>query len=518
MNDISKILKKAKQVAVQIQVEAIHKDISIPYQKGDSGKVFGSGFFISKRHIVTNHHVVEHAIRIFFKIPHNGKQNYGAVIKYYDMEKDFAILETKDYENNFETFPIGDSDKVKQGNSVYILGYPLGDINPNLKIVSGMITGWERNRLQHDANTNPGNSGGMVLNHNHEIVGIETSALVGNGISNTHYSVPLNIVKPLEWLSKLGKDNTRIHTINLNFSGQRTTPEIVNKLTNGMYKMEDSIGMLVNKIECEDENSLLKEGDVLLKINDYSITNHMEVKYTDNDENNFEYHKLSEYYNEGDTYTLTFFSRKEKKVITNTLKWKPLKYICKKYVKKYNPILEDVDYEVFGGMIVMELSINNIKQFIEDNNIELICKYWKYFKQPSNKQALIISHIFPTTNLYENDILSNGDMLCKINNTKVHNLEEYRLAMKKELQDSSVILVQNSCNKVDTIDVRKLREKEKELSDMFSYKLSDLYNYIENGDVVIRNDNREEAVIRKDNREEMMIRNDNREFRPWDRY
>lgn len=472
---IEQILEKGKLISVQVEVETIEIDIDTPYIIKDNSKSYGSGFFISHNLILTNHHVIEDAIRIFIRIPKFKKKNFKAVIKCYNIEKDFAVLEIKDYTNTNELFKIGDPNELKQGNDVYILGYPLGNINPNLKIVSGMVTGWERNRIQHDANTNKGNSGGMVLNENMEIIGIETSALVGNGINNTNYAIPINIVKPSKLIKDYANgDKVRIQNLNINFTGQKTTDDIVTKITGKTF---NDIGVLVNRVICKNKNSILGVGDIVLKINNYEINNYCEVNFTNNIINNFNYSKLAEYYDIGDTYAITFYSRKEKKEITETHTWLPLNQICESYINKINPILEGVDYEIFGGMIVMELSKNHIQHFINLEHIQLICKYSKYLLQPQNKKLLIITHLFPSTNIYENEILEIGDTLCKVNKLKVRTLKEYRDAIKLSLQkNDNLILIQNGDNKVDIINTENLKENEIELSKRFSYPLSTLFN------------------------------------------
>lgn len=78
------------------------------------------------------------------------------------------------------------NDKSSLGQRIYVVGYPLG--NPGPSVVSGIISvvkqgfggsaeGWAsewvwNNLVQYDAETNPGNSGSVVINESGEIVGI----------------------------------------------------------------------------------------------------------------------------------------------------------------------------------------------------------------------------------------------------------------------------------------------------------------------------------------------------------
>ena len=79
-----------------------------------------------------------------------------------------------------------DPAKLKVGQRVYVVGYPLG--NPGPSVVGGIISmteqgfggsavGWDNewvwnNLIQYDAETNPGNSGSPIVNEAGEIIGV----------------------------------------------------------------------------------------------------------------------------------------------------------------------------------------------------------------------------------------------------------------------------------------------------------------------------------------------------------
>ena len=54
---------------IRIECENVIHNIMQPYQKKSMGNSYGSGFFISDKHVLTNHHVIEHAAKIFINIP-----------------------------------------------------------------------------------------------------------------------------------------------------------------------------------------------------------------------------------------------------------------------------------------------------------------------------------------------------------------------------------------------------------------------------------------------------------------
>ena len=100
---------------------------------------------------------------------------------------DLAVLKIKKYKNkNYLEF--GDSDKVKSGDSVIALGYPLGQ--DRLKRTSGVISGIQDGDIQTDAPINPGNSGGPLLDKNGKVIGINFAGYSAMVAENIGYAIP----------------------------------------------------------------------------------------------------------------------------------------------------------------------------------------------------------------------------------------------------------------------------------------------------------------------------------------
>ena len=201
----TQLLKISNNNIVRIVCDNIIQNIMLPYQKQSNGISYGSGFFITKTHILTNHHVIEHAINIYINIPIFGKKSFIGKLACYSIDHDYAIIEIQNYINNTKLFKLGDSNTIKTGEKIKVGGFPLGNINPNLKIVDGVVSGWERNKIQHDTNTNPGMSGGVILNNKNEAIGIHIGVITGRGWTNTPYAIPINIIKISKKINLLKK-------------------------------------------------------------------------------------------------------------------------------------------------------------------------------------------------------------------------------------------------------------------------------------------------------------------------
>ena len=136
----------------------------------------GSGFVIQQNgYILTNYHVIKNATRITITVP--GRQAVAARLVTTDQEKDLAILQVS--LGNLTALPIASSEAVQVLDSVTVLGYPLpGELGTALSASDGKVNAVREGRnsstrlFQIDANVNPGNSGGPLLNNHGEVVGI----------------------------------------------------------------------------------------------------------------------------------------------------------------------------------------------------------------------------------------------------------------------------------------------------------------------------------------------------------
>ncbi|MDX1665760.1 MAG: trypsin-like peptidase domain-containing protein, partial [Saprospiraceae bacterium] len=130
----------------------------------------GSGFVWSNDgHIVTNFHVIQGADRA--QVTLADRSTWKAKLIGYAPEKDLAVLKIDAPADNLIPIPLGTSDNLQVGQSVYAIGNPFGlDQTLTTGIVSALGREIEsvasipiRDVIQTDAAINPGNSGGPLL-------------------------------------------------------------------------------------------------------------------------------------------------------------------------------------------------------------------------------------------------------------------------------------------------------------------------------------------------------------------
>ena len=163
------------------------------------GQSTGSGFILSDDgYILTNYHVIDGGSDITVSFIDGSEKS--ATLVGFDKDNDIAVLKTDSTRLNAVT--LGDSDTLSVGDTVLIIGNPLGTLSYTL--TSGVVSALNRelsdegssiNMFQTDAAVNSGNSGGPAFNMDGEVVGIVTSKFADSTIEGLSFCIPINDVK-----------------------------------------------------------------------------------------------------------------------------------------------------------------------------------------------------------------------------------------------------------------------------------------------------------------------------------
>ena len=189
----------AAQVAPLLPAVASVKTIANTPQ----GRMYfdGSGFVIDPSGIiVTNRHVIAGAYQIAVVLPGIGR--LPAKPLYINGVIDLALLKV-DAGRPLPALTLGDSDKVRVGDEVLLLGNPLG---VGLSVSHGVISALNRDIgesmydhfFQTDGALNHGNSGGPMVNMKGEVIAIDTAldSSPGNtGSVGIGFAMPINDAK-----------------------------------------------------------------------------------------------------------------------------------------------------------------------------------------------------------------------------------------------------------------------------------------------------------------------------------
>jgi len=163
----------------------------------------GSGFVWDEDgHIVTNFHVIRSATRV--NVTFSDGQTKPAEIVGAAPDKDLAVLKVDADGLSLRPTPVGDSEGLRVGQSVYAIGNPFGlDRTLTTGVVSALGRTIESlngrtifDVIQTDAAVNPGNSGGPLLDSSGRLIGVNTAIRSPSGASaGISFAVPADTVR-----------------------------------------------------------------------------------------------------------------------------------------------------------------------------------------------------------------------------------------------------------------------------------------------------------------------------------
>lgn len=240
----------------------------------------GSGIIIDKRgYILTNEHVVGDADKITITLS-DGREFKGE-IKGKDARSDIAVVKIDT--NNIPAAKLGDSDTVKIGQWAIAIGNPFGFMvhSPQPTVTIGVISATGRsirgvlargrdysNLIQTDAAINPGNSGGPLVNIKGEVIGINVAIFsTTGGYQGVGFAIPINKAKYIIEQLIEGKE-VLYGWLGVNIQ------EIDQELAN-YFGLSDTKGVLIANVfpDSPAEKGGLKEGDIVRSFDGKEIRN-----------------------------------------------------------------------------------------------------------------------------------------------------------------------------------------------------------------------------------------------------
>ena len=222
----------------------------------------GTGVIVTENgYILSNEHVTGSRYSTCYVTLENSKK-YTGIVVWSDSDLDLSI--TKIDENELKYVELGDSSKIRIGESVYAIGNPIG-FEFRRTVTSGTIKLEENNNvsymsdlIQTDATINPGNSGGPLIYPNGEVIGINTVKI--SSAEGIGFAIPINVVKPI--IEKL-KNNESFEqaTIGIYAYDKEVIPYLDNSISfsQGIYVVQINKNGPASKTE-------LKEGEIINSI------------------------------------------------------------------------------------------------------------------------------------------------------------------------------------------------------------------------------------------------------------
>ncbi len=206
-------LQDVKSAVIQIEATGTFIDPEFGLVLNGAGR--GSGFIIDPAGIaVTNNHVVTGSALLKVWVGGESQPRNARVLGVSECS-DLAVIDI-----DGDGYPYLDwfSGSINVGMDIYVAGFPLGD--PEFTLTKGVIskssangeTSWASvdSVIEYDATSNPGNSGGPVIDPNGSVLGVHYA---GNAGTRQAYGISKNIAAGVIDQLETGKD---VDTIGVN--------------------------------------------------------------------------------------------------------------------------------------------------------------------------------------------------------------------------------------------------------------------------------------------------------------
>jgi S1-C subfamily serine protease len=280
--DLSQLYSDVSPSVVVIKI--IEKTVSEnQFGETDTQTHLGSGVVISDDGLVMTAAHVVHLAEVVTVMLASGKSFNAEVVGSLPMA-DVALVRIKDPPNNLVSAKLGDSDRVKTGDRIFIIGAPRG---LGQTLTAGYISGRRSpdnlmdnlvpvEYLQTDAAINVGNSGGPMFNMHGEVVGIVSSILSeSGGFEGIGFVAAINTAKELLLKQKAFWTGLETFLVKGHLAKALNIPQEAGLLVQRVAGNSPGkkMGLKPGKIWIQvDDQKLLIGGDIILAIEDIPIT------------------------------------------------------------------------------------------------------------------------------------------------------------------------------------------------------------------------------------------------------
>ena len=380
---------------------------NMPPKKERRQEGLGTGSIItSSGYILTNHHVVGDSDKITVRF-YDGSEMEAKLIGT-DPEADIAVIKVD--ATGLKTLPMGNSEITRVGETVIAVGNPFGLTQT---VTMGIISAKGRNNIginnyenfiQTDAAINPGNSGGPLISLQGKMIGVNTAIYTrSGGYQGIGFAVPVNMARRI--MEDL-INNGRVSRGWLGVGIQDITKELAN-----IFHLSDTNGVLISGVmpDMPAEKAGLRKGDIVIALNEKKILNTNDLRNRIASSRVGSIANLKILRNTG---TLDLKVKLEEKPSNTEVASSPVA-----------PAPVQTEEENVFGFVVEELTAEMAQKLEEPLS-----------------SGVLIKKILPDS-IAKAAGLRPGILIQEINRTAVHNLKEFREAMRAANPQEGVLFL-----------------------------------------------------------------------------
>ncbi len=446
----SDLVDTARQMmggVVQIHVEGyVEEDIQSVMNPSIRipGVWSGSGFFIKynnlEGYIVTNAHVIRNSVKVEVSSMLTSEERFDAevvgLVK--QLEPDVALIKLGEAElerfeklaiRNIEYLELQHGTSPKRGEEIKAIGYPMGMMEPNISggEITNFVSGSEYSteRFVTDAAINPGNSGGPSVNKAGEVVGLNTSIMVG--AENIGFITPASFIKII--IENLLQKNES-HFAEIGGMLQKNADNF-----NPLLKQSVAKGVIVAKVL--DDGFLqvagIRKRDVILSINTTEFDRHGIVIGREGRFRHKNIYDIMKLIAIGDEVKVVYLRDGELKTTGAKAMRNPEKGILS------HPIITEREYMDVFGLIIQELSFEIIDAMY---HIDANAQIDMLQSIDEDKPMLVVTHIHLGTQADEME-WPPGELIVTANEKEVHTLKELQEVLNENKKGTVLLECRN---------------------------------------------------------------------------
>merc|ERR1719478_1544359 len=432
------ILEEHRDGVVQIMVVKKKFMWKAAYRAPLSEEISGSGWFFDNKEftvdtkgdmlVITNAHVAKNAAEINILVPSLGQEPIPAEVVGLCSQRDIAILKVVNKAKLLQLYKaktgkvdivrmkLGDSDDMKRGARVMAVGYPLG--LKSVKASMGIVSGYQQFKsalyLQITAPINPGNSGGPLFNGKGQVVGINSAKMAqASGMSFSIASVQLKVMLDILY------ERRQFIVPYLGYSFSVGTRLIQDYLKVAGDKNKAG-GIYISKVRPNGlfEKAKVQAGDLLLTVDGANIDRFGQT-WMPTMKDNINILGLLARKKVGTPLVLGVWRKGESRMLSLRAIYDETPPFRVPYI--YEPLLNKPKFQVFAGVVFMDLSVNIVNTMLKTNVAELI----KY-TQPENrmKPAVIVAGVLPGSLASLDGSIRPGLIVQKFNGVSIKSIDE----------------------------------------------------------------------------------------------
>ena len=238
----SKTMLSASQIASRVDPGLVDVVSTLGDEQATAA---GTGIVLtSNGEVLTNNHVIDGATSIKVTDVGNGR-TYTAKVVGYDASQDVAVIQLQNA-SGLTVASLGDSSTVQTGDNVVALGNA-GGKGGTPSVAAGTVTALNQSitasdegsgnseqltgLIQTNADIQPGDSGGSLVNAYGQVIGMDTAASSGTQVQSQSsqtaeqaYAIPINEATSIARQIEAGTTSTNVHIGATAFLGVESQP------------------------------------------------------------------------------------------------------------------------------------------------------------------------------------------------------------------------------------------------------------------------------------------------------